>query len=63
VQAKKKINEQIQDNEDFRFAVVVCDINGLKSVNDTMGHHAGDELIKTPAPLFAIPLSTAAFTA
>ncbi len=28
------------------FAVVVCDINDLKVVNDTKGHHAGDEYIK-----------------
>ena len=28
------------------FAVVVCDINDLKVVNDTKGHHAGDEFIK-----------------
>ena len=27
------------------FAVVVCDVNGLKTVNDTLGHHAGDQLI------------------
>lgn len=27
------------------FAVVVCDINGLKQINDTLGHKAGDELI------------------
>lgn len=28
------------------FGIVVCDINGLKVVNDTMGHRAGDEYIK-----------------
>ncbi len=27
------------------FAIVVCDINGLKVVNDTLGHEAGDRLI------------------
>lgn len=27
------------------FAVVVCDVNGLKHVNDTLGHKAGDEYI------------------
>ena len=31
------------------FAVVVCDVNGLKHVNDTQGHAAGDELIKGAA--------------
>jgi diguanylate cyclase (GGDEF)-like protein len=29
--------------------IVVCDINGLKRVNDTLGHQAGDELLKTTA--------------
>ena len=29
-----------------RFAVVVCDINGLKQTNDSFGHEAGNELIR-----------------
>ena len=29
------------------FFVVIFDLNGLKSINDTYGHLAGDELIKT----------------
>ena len=44
--AKEQLNEQIKNKEQVEFAFVVCDINGLKSVNDTMGHHAGDELIR-----------------
>ena len=28
------------------FAIVICDINDLKHVNDTQGHKAGDEYIK-----------------
>ena len=27
------------------FAVAVCDVNGLKMINDTLGHKAGDEYI------------------
>ena len=28
------------------FAIVVCDLNGLKYVNDSLGHKAGDERLK-----------------
>lgn len=43
-----KIKEgAIKDN----FAVLVCDINGLKHVNDTKGHAAGDQLIKDACAL------------
>lgn len=31
------------------FAVIAMDVNGLKTVNDTLGHEAGDELIKGAA--------------
>ncbi len=29
----------------FKFAVAICDINGLKVTNDTYGHEAGDKLL------------------
>ena len=32
-------------------AVLVCDVNGLKHVNDTKGHAAGDQLIKDATAL------------
>lgn len=40
------LNQKIHNNELKNLAVVVCDINGLKHVNDTLGHAAGDKLIK-----------------
>jgi diguanylate cyclase (GGDEF)-like protein len=40
------INQELADGKLHKLAVVVCDINGLKYVNDTMGHAAGDRLIK-----------------
>ena len=45
-QAKEDLNEQIANGEISEFAIVICDINGLKYVNDTMGHQAGDTLIR-----------------
>ena len=33
------------------FAIVVCDINDLKQTNDTEGHQAGDELIRSASKL------------
>lgn len=33
------------------FAIVVCDINGLKQINDSDGHQAGDEYIRAAAKL------------
>ena len=36
---------QLQDEPQSEFCVIMADINGLKTVNDTIGHNAGDELI------------------
>ena len=40
------VDAAILAGEAGEFAVVVCDVNGLKFVNDTLGHAAGDEYIK-----------------
>ena len=40
------LNHRIRQNDIDKLAIVVCDINGLKIVNDTLGHAAGDKLIK-----------------
>jgi diguanylate cyclase (GGDEF)-like protein len=45
------INQKIQAGELEKLAVVVGDINGLKYVNDTQGHAAGDQLIKDACAL------------
>jgi diguanylate cyclase (GGDEF)-like protein len=33
------------------YALIVCDANNLKKINDTQGHAAGDEYIKASAKL------------
>lgn len=45
------LNEEIAGGNVAEFAVVVCDVNGLKYVNDTLGHAAGDEHIKNACKL------------
>ena len=40
------INSDIEAGTAREFAVAVCDLNGLKSINDTYGHQAGDKLIR-----------------
>lgn len=45
------INGKIKAGELQKLAVVVCDVNGLKIVNDTQGHAAGDQLIKDACAL------------
>ena len=47
--AYHEMEEELQKNIDEGhepFGIVVCDINGLKAINDTEGHKAGDDYIK-----------------
>ena len=45
-QWEESIDADIRLGRSEAFAVVVCDINDLKFVNDNYGHRAGDEYIK-----------------
>lgn len=45
------LNDMIRAGEMEPFAVVVCDVNGLKQINDTLGHKAGDDYIKSASSL------------
>ncbi len=40
------VDGEISGGQAGPFALAVCDVNGLKLVNDTLGHKAGDEMIK-----------------
>lgn len=46
VDMETKLNNKIDEGEDIEFAITVFDLNGLKEINDTKGHQAGDEYIK-----------------
>jgi len=46
LEMEKAVEKQLTDGTLTEFAIVVCDVNGLKQVNDTLGHKAGDELIR-----------------
>ncbi|SDA72546.1 diguanylate cyclase (GGDEF) domain-containing protein [Butyrivibrio sp. INlla18] len=43
---EKQINAMIKDKRAPEFALIVLDINGLKEVNDNLGHQEGDKYIK-----------------
>ncbi len=54
--AYKELESSVQANIDngmdyLTFALIVCDTNNLKIINDTQGHAAGDEYIKASARL------------
>ena len=44
---QEQLDASITDGTADAFAVVVCDVNGLKVINDTLGHKAGDEYIRS----------------
>ncbi len=43
---EKNINERIKEGYNPAFALCVFDFNGLKEINDTLGHQEGDRFIK-----------------
>ncbi|MBR3630889.1 MAG: GGDEF domain-containing protein [Oscillospiraceae bacterium] len=46
--------DRLRENMPDELCLLVADVNGLKVVNDTMGHDAGDELIKSAAECLRI---------
>ncbi len=43
---EEEIKNWIASGEAEEFSLAICDVNGLKMINDTNGHKAGDEYIK-----------------
>ena len=48
--------DRLQKGRHESIAVIVCDVDGLKKVNDELGHARGDRLIKDAAENIAAPL-------
>jgi len=49
---EKSVQANMDNGMDYLpYGIVVCDINDLKKVNDTEGHKAGDDYIKSAAKL------------
>ncbi len=48
---EQNYNSGIEEKTSEPFSVVVCDVNGLKKINDTLGHKAGDEYIKSASTM------------
>ncbi|WP_029233653.1 sensor domain-containing diguanylate cyclase [Butyrivibrio sp. VCB2006] len=51
METESQLNFKIRGGAIDKLALVACDINGLKYVNDTKGHAAGDQLIKDASSL------------
>ena len=43
--------ERLSDKRYMHVGIVVCDLDGLKFVNDTLGHSSGDEMISNAASI------------
>ncbi len=45
VDAEAQLNRHVEEKLAMSFAIVVLDVNGLKLINDTKGHQAGDRYL------------------
>lgn len=52
--------EKIQSKENLPLCIILGDLNGLKTINDTLGHKAGDEFIKLAADILSKSLNDTA---
>ena len=48
---EKDLDDAIRQERTKEFSVVVCDLNGLKQINDTYGHKAGDDYIRAASKM------------
>ena len=43
--------KRLDTNQNFPLSIIMCDINGLKLINDSFGHDIGDALLKSAAEI------------
>ena len=53
-ETEKSLQARLDAGHASEFAIVVCDVNGLKHVNDTRGHKAGDEYIRAASRMVCV---------
>ena len=46
LEEEEKLNLSIESHSQSEFAIVIMDVNDLKKINDTQGHHTGDKYLK-----------------
>ena len=46
MEMEARLDRQITNHRQTSFAIVIFDVNDLKKVNDTSGHHAGDQYLR-----------------
>ena len=54
VEAEERMNRRMAEKSVSAFRIVVFDLNGLKAVNDTQGHQAGDQYIKDACRIICV---------
>ncbi len=50
-ETEKNLDATIAKGKKIEFAVLICDINNLKIINDTLGHDVGDKIIQNAKEL------------
>ena len=54
LEALTELETDVENGRLKEYGVVVFDLNGLKAINDTQGHEAGDEYIKSACRLICV---------
>lgn len=52
-----RFNKNLAQGKAEPFGVVVCDVNGLKKINDTQGHKAGDDYLRRSCKMICLIFS------